>query len=217
MRCWVGQASDCLAVSTVSMETPAAAAMRCRGRPSFPINSDGPGSVGFFMPDEIRQGLIVSRGKPYDIRKDIGMPDNFRRRLRLALAHVDKTEAALARFLGISPQSLNGWKRPVLEHMQKACVFLDVSEPWLTRGGDPAPSWDSPKRDPQDPPSWAAEILREVRRIHARLDGISPGKSGDTTADESISAIMDPDEHPRSQAPSYPPPSRVPGGPPRGH
>jgi hypothetical protein len=72
--------------------------------------------------------------------------------------------------------------------------------------GDQRPDLDSA-------PPWARRLLEEVQALRAEVAALGTAPSG---AAKKVAQIMDPDEHPRTEAPTHPLPATVPGGPPRG-
>lgn len=75
-----------------------------------------------------------------------GPPDHLARgkRLDLALAHAELNAAALARSIGISPQSLAQMKSGrhlAPERWRQAAAILKISGDWLLYGTGPAPTW----------------------------------------------------------------------------
>lgn len=75
---------------------------------------------------------------------------------------------------------------------------------------------DSP--DLEGAPPWAIRLLDEVHALRAEVAELRRGRTAaprSGAADE-IARIMDTDEHPRPQAPTYPRPASVPGRTPHG-
>lgn len=158
---------------------------------------------------------MLSRGFPYDIRKDGAVADNFRRRLKLSLAHADNmSEASLARALGITPQSVNGWKKPVLEHLPKMAEILRVPANWLAYGTGSAPGWASFSEIAAPPdgvrtvdraPAWAVELLHEVQALRREVAALRPSLR-DQPAVRDIRAALEPNDREHERAPTYPTP-----------
>lgn len=150
---------------------------------------------------------MLSRGNPYGIRKDQVVPDNFRQRLKLSLAHADNmSEASLARSLGITPQSVNGWKKPVLEHLPKMATILRVPADWLAYGSGPAPKWAAGEGSPPDdaaPPPWALRLLEEVQSLRREVAALRPALR-DQPAVRDIRESLEPNEREHERAPTYP-------------
>lgn len=132
------------------------------------------------------------------------MPDNFRQRLKLSLAHADNmSEASLARSLGITPQSVNGWRKPVLEHLPKMATILRVPADWLAYGSGPAPKWavDGPPNDLEIAPLWAAQLLAEVQALRREFAALRPALR-DQPAVRDIRAALEPNEREHERTPT---------------
>lgn len=167
-------------------------------------------------------------------------------RLELALAHARMSAAAAARSIGISSASLAQMKAGrhfAEERWIQIAEKTGVPAKWLIYESGPAPSWAEPWKMNADPvPSWAAELLHEVKALRdevaemrrqsaqpdhdRRREGVETrgdveqfiaGHARDDLAGDDLDRLQDPDEHPRPKAPTYPRPSPIPGGPPRGH
>jgi transcriptional regulator with XRE-family HTH domain len=154
----------------------------------------------------------------------------FAARLEAGLAAKQLKQADIAREAGVSRQIISQVKtgdKTAQRVVKVAADLLECSVEWLTTGTGQAPSWATVPlrakeagraydvRTVDAVPPWAAQLLAEVQALRRQVAALSPTTRAAGAVDE-LDQIMDPDEHPRTQAPTYSRPAAVPDGTPHG-
>jgi transcriptional regulator with XRE-family HTH domain len=120
-------------------------------------------------------------------------------------------------------------ERPGRKHVEALAGLMGCTVEWLTTGTGQAPSWAAPRPtlragepsqtygetpDLDGAPPWALRLLGEVQALRDEVAELRGKRTGEAAAE--LDRTLNPDEYPRTKAPTYPRPAAVPGEPPRG-